>query len=72
MPGFRIYIVGPDGHFTDADNIECADDHEAIHKAQQQAADGHDVELWDRGRFITRVAAKPNGLVDKPKVFASA
>jgi hypothetical protein len=57
MPGFRIYTVGADGHFTNADNIECADDHEAIRNAQQHAADGHDVELWDRGRFITRVAA---------------
>jgi hypothetical protein len=58
MPAFRIYTVGLDGHFVDAKDVECADDQEAIKKAQQ-AADGHDVELWERGRFITRLAAKP-------------
>lgn len=58
MPNFRIYTIGHDGHFTDADNIECADDQEATKKAQQ-AADGHAVELWERGRFISRLAAKP-------------
>ena len=52
MPAFRIYTVDRDGHFTDADNIECAGDHEAIQKAQQHAADGHDVELWDRAKTI--------------------
>ena len=41
-----------------AKDIECADDQEAIQKAQQ-AVDGHNMELWERGRFITRLAAKP-------------
>jgi len=40
-----------------AEDIECADEQEAIQKAQQ-AVDGGDVELWERGRFITRLAAK--------------
>jgi hypothetical protein len=58
MPAFRIYTVGLDGHFIDAKDVECADDQEAIKKAQR-AVDGHNVELWERGRFITRLAAKP-------------
>jgi hypothetical protein len=58
MPTFRIYTVGLDGHFMNAKDIECADDQEAIQKAQQ-ALDGRDIELWERGRFITRLAAKP-------------
>ena len=58
MPAFRIYTVGRDGHFKGVKGIECADDQEAIHEAQQ-ALDGRDIELWERGRFITRLAAKP-------------
>ena len=57
MPAFRIYLVGRDGHFQSAKDIECADDQEAIQNAQQ-LVDGHDVELWERGRFITRLASK--------------
>jgi hypothetical protein len=58
MPEFRIYTIGRDGHFSDAKNIECADDQEAIQEAQQ-AVDGHDVELWQRGRFIVRLSSVP-------------
>jgi hypothetical protein len=43
MPNFRIYTIGHDGHYTDADDIECADDQEATKRAQQ-ATDGHAVE----------------------------
>ena len=58
MPEFRIYTIGRDGHFSDAKNIECADDQEAIQKAQQ-TLDGHDVELWQRDRFIVRRSSVP-------------
>jgi hypothetical protein len=59
MPAFRIYTVGRDGHFKGAKDIECADDQEAINEAQQ-VLDGRDIEVWERGRFITRLAAKPS------------
>jgi hypothetical protein len=58
MPAFRIYTLGLGGQSIDAKDIECADEQEAIQKAQQ-AVDGHNIELWERGRFITRLAAKP-------------
>jgi hypothetical protein len=57
MSEYRIYIIGNDGHYVNAENIECADDQEAIQKAQQ-AADGCGVELWERGRFITQLRRK--------------
>jgi hypothetical protein len=57
MPAFRIYKIGSHGHFISVEEIECADDQEAILKAQQ-TVDGHNVELWERGRFITCLAAK--------------
>ena len=59
MPVFRIYTQGLDARFTDAKDIECADEQEAIQKAQE-ALDGRDIELWERDRFITRLAAKPS------------
>jgi hypothetical protein len=58
MPTFRIYTIGSHGHFMSGKDIECADDQEAIQKAQQ-AVEGHGIELWERGRFIARLAAKP-------------
>jgi len=53
MPDYRVYTIGRDGHFSDALDIVCADDQEAIEKARQ-AVDGRDVELWRQGRFIAR------------------
>jgi hypothetical protein len=58
MPTFRIYTRGLDARFIHAKDIECADEQEAIQKAQQ-AVDRRDIELWERGRFIKRLAAKP-------------
>ena len=57
VPTFRIYTDGSNGRFMGAEDVECANEQEAIQKAQQ-AVDGGDVELWERGRFITRLAAK--------------
>jgi hypothetical protein len=53
MPQYRIYTVGGDGKFSGAKNVECANDQEAIQKAQQRV-NGSDVELWEHGRFIMR------------------
>ena len=58
MTVFRIYTLGLDACFIHAKDIECADEQEAIQKAQQGVA-RRDVELWQRDRFITRLAAKP-------------
>ena len=56
MPEYRAYIVGIGGRF----DFERArflhnlpDDATAI-EAAKQLADGHDVELWDRDRFVGR------------------
>jgi hypothetical protein len=35
------------------ESTECADDQEAI-QAAQKAANGPDIELWERGRLIAR------------------
>jgi hypothetical protein len=54
MPDYRAYIVNglfnsirtefPHNHPDDATAIEAA----------KQLADGHDIELWDRDRFVGR------------------
>ena len=58
MLEYRIYYVGRDGRFSSAENIECADDQEAIHKAKQ-AVNGQGIELWEHSRLITRIQQRP-------------
>ena len=58
MPEYRVYIVGSDGHFHDSVPLECADDTEAM-KHAEQLVDGHDVELWNRARFVIKLEADP-------------
>jgi hypothetical protein len=59
MPGYRVYIIGRDGHFRSAVPLDCPNDDVA--KAQaDQLVDGHDVELWQRDRKIARIGRKKN------------
>ena len=57
MPAFRLYTIGSNGRLMNREDIECADDQEAIQKAQQ-AVVGDDIELSERYRFISRLSAK--------------
>jgi hypothetical protein len=50
---YRVYIVGDDGHFLRAIQLDCPDDRAAIESAKQ-LIDGHDIELWQRDRRIAR------------------
>jgi hypothetical protein len=59
MPEYRIYSIGLDGHATTADDFECASDQDAIKKTLR-VAEGHDIELWERDRFIVRMFSKEN------------
>ena len=45
MREYRIYYVERDGRFSSAENVECADDGEAIHKARQ-ADDAAHLNEW--------------------------
>jgi hypothetical protein len=57
LPTYRIYTIGRYGHFSSAEDIECADDQEAVQKAQQ-AVCVCDIELWEQRRFIARLLSK--------------
>jgi hypothetical protein len=57
MP-YRVYRVGSEGRFVGiAIEIDGAEDQEAIRKAKQ-AADGHDIELWEGSRLVVRLSEK--------------
>jgi hypothetical protein len=59
MPTYRIYTIGRDRRVSGpAEFVECADDQEAIRKAQQ-AVNGYDVELWDGPRLVVRLPHDP-------------
>jgi hypothetical protein len=50
----QLWLGQPNPHISGPSEIvECTGDLEAIEKAKQ-FVDGHDVELWDRGRFVMR------------------
>jgi hypothetical protein len=58
MGEYRAYTVGIDGHFIGFEPLICHDDAEAIEKAKR-LVDGHDVELWNGDRLVTRISHKP-------------
>jgi len=68
MGEYRAYILGIDGHrFLKAkDFLSNHRDDAAAMKAAKRLLNGHDVELWDRGRLVARLA--PNGEVMSPEL----
>ncbi len=67
MPSYRIYTVGSDTSLIAGQDIECADEEEAIKKAAQAAKDG-DIELWDRARCVVRLLPAPSPKWKLPSV----
>jgi hypothetical protein len=60
MTDYRVYIIGGDGHFVRAIQLDCPDDHAAI-KSAKQFVNGHAIELWQRDRLIARFDRGPEG-----------
>ena len=54
MITYRIYTIGPDGHFANIEVAECADDKEVVEKAIAQA-NRCAIEIWDHKRFVVRL-----------------
>jgi hypothetical protein len=56
-------MIGEDGHFVSYRAFGCGGDADAIVWAKQ-LVDVHDVELWNRDRFVIRIdrAGKPGAL----------
>jgi hypothetical protein len=55
MPYYRAYIIGRDGQFIEAVSLDCADDPGAVESAKQ-LVNGHDIEVWQQDRLVTRLA----------------
>ena len=55
MPYYRAYTLTDDDHILDAPKvITCDSDQEAVQTAEQ-LINGHDVELWNGARLVTRI-----------------
>jgi hypothetical protein len=67
MPAYRISIVGPDGRLIVGEDIEYADDQEAIKKAALTHRDSG-IELWERGRCVVRLLPAPRPKWNFPPV----
>jgi hypothetical protein len=57
MVYYRAYIVGSDGHFVKAIDIDRADDGAATEQAKL-SVEGNVVELWQRKRFVGKFNGK--------------
>jgi hypothetical protein len=51
---YRAFTVGSDGHFIGFEPLICADDAEAIERAER-LVDRQDVELWCGDRLVIRL-----------------
>jgi hypothetical protein len=58
MTDYRIYVIGSDGHFVRAIQLDCPNDAAAIESAMQ-FINGHDIELWQRERIVARFDSEP-------------
>ena len=54
MTDYRAYLVGPGDHIRAVRPLDCPDDQAAV-EAARQLVNGHDVELWERGRKVARL-----------------
>jgi hypothetical protein len=57
MPDYRAYILDREGKIRRFKPLICPDDDAAV-VAAKQLVDGCDVELWQRGRKVVRLAHK--------------
>jgi hypothetical protein len=58
MPDYRIFEISKLGRIVGpAQIITCENDEEAVHTAEP-LVNGHDVELWQGGRVVTRIRSK--------------
>jgi hypothetical protein len=52
---YQVYFIGPDGNFLRTIDIQVASDQDAIAGALE-LREGHEVEVWERTRFVRRLS----------------
>lgn len=66
MTYYRLYHLDPySGHINGAEEIVAADDVAAIHEIQQRQAE-HPFELWQGGRKVVHLDARPQAAASVP------
>jgi hypothetical protein len=71
VPEYRAYIIGQDGHFYRAVNLDCADDADAS-EAAKKLADGNSVELWQRDRMLRSSSTRQKAKSSPTRRFRSS
>jgi len=56
MKDYRLYFVGPNGHFARVEALEAPDDDAALALAEAHS-DGRAMELWRRDRKVKTFGA---------------
>ena len=56
MGTYRAYFINRDDHIESYKLIEAADDEQAVEIAKRYV-DGHDVEVWDGDRKVSRLSS---------------
>jgi hypothetical protein len=59
MGTYRVYVIGLDGHFVRAIQLDCLNDKAAIETAKQ-LINGHHIELWQLDRIVAKFDHKPD------------
>jgi hypothetical protein len=59
MPQYRIYLHDEFGRFRGVEDLDCADDRQAIATARQRAG-AEEMELWDRHAHRTQRPGAPH------------
>jgi hypothetical protein len=54
MTHYRAYIIGKDGKFVGAQDLDCESDEDAI-KAAKPLVNGSDVEIWQTNRRVAQL-----------------
>ena len=62
MAGYRLYCVDGVGKFVTAGYIDADTDKEALAKAREWDGGGLHCEIWDRQRYVGRVAIGPQSI----------
>jgi hypothetical protein len=53
MADYRLYAVGPDGHFVGVTELVAGDDEQAVRAAEHlRARQRQRMELWELGRLV--------------------
>jgi hypothetical protein len=51
---YRVFVVGPDGHFLGSHGFIAAND-DAAFEHDRQFVNGYDVELWSGARLVGKL-----------------